>query len=281
MKNGIKKVVPDNLECSTVSKSNGRVPHSIENRRIEKRRVEQTYDGLRYEAGRSHGVDRRAVDARRFSEQTYATEFPRYQKILLAVMTALVLIVAASNSHATESAVAFDTAASVGANPNVIYKTVGADGEVSFNNIGEGVPVALAPSRVISAAERQDQQARQAEIVALADRLASERRARSRHRSELALRANAAAAVDDRQFNDDRFLAGNRFGFFGNVLGNRGFAGNRFGSQFGAGPLRNRFAGNGPVGPVFGNRGSAAPRAGGRKAPVTHSRVLRSRSFGG
>ena len=160
------------------------------------RRVEQRYDSIRYEERLNEGLDRRAVNARRFSEQTYATEFPRYQKILLAVMTGLVLILAASNSHASQDA-------------NTVYQTVGSAGEVSFNNVGDGVPVDLAPPRVISAAQRQDQLARQAEIVALADRLESERRARSLHRAELALRANAssAARANEPEYSDQRFFS--------------------------------------------------------------------------
>lgn len=152
---------------------------------------------------------RQGVNARRFTAQSYAAEFPRYQKLLLLVMTAAMLLVVATNGRTAE--LPGDT----------VFRTVGSHGEVSFNNLGDGTPVALVLSPMVSNDDFESQRLRQAEILELADRLAEERRARSIHRAEVALvrsRANASLGSAPtlgqtvvRQ--PSGFFTGNRFGF--------------------------------------------------------------------
>lgn len=152
-------------------------------------------------------VDRRRRNARRHETLTYGLVFPRHQKILLLAMTAALLLIAASNTRAGE------------ADSLTVFRSVGPDGVVSFNDLGQGEAIALAPTREISAEEQDVQRLRHAQIVDLADRLADERRARSRHRLELALAQaqldNSTAQRVNSANRGQSFFRGNRVGFFG------------------------------------------------------------------
>jgi len=171
--------------------------------------------------GMDQQIDRRqhrqGVNARRFTAQSYAAEFPRYQKLLLLVMTAAMLLAAATSGRTAE--LPGDT----------VFRTVGSNGEVSFNNLGDGAPVDLVRSPQVSSDDREAQRLRQAEILELADRLAQERHARSRHRAEIALVrsrtnsspapivANRGSTIVSQPYG---FFGGNRFGFVNNRRAN-------------------------------------------------------------
>lgn len=258
MKNGIKKVVPGELEA-TVPNSNWGNPHRVDPRNASR-------------SDRLSRNDQHRLSSRRYVPHAYAAEFPRYQKLLLLVLTAAMLLAATSNTAASDLG-------------DTVFRTVGPDGVVSFNDFGDGEAIALAPARDISAEERAVQRERHADILDLAERLAQERRARSRHRTELATAlahqsgfsgvpgvgddTGSARFFGPRFFNAGRFSSSRRF--TNSRFGNRRFPG-RFDQE---GFDRGGFGQGGR----FGNFN--APRAASRSGnSASRANVSRARSFG-
>ncbi len=145
-----------------------------------------------------------------------------------------------------------------------IYRSIGPNGEVSFNNFGDGERITL-DVRAAPGGEPERSAARTDDMLAMAQLLAADRQARATQRNAARTARAAVARANARAAQRTDAYATNRQRFFPGFLPRRGGVLAQPGRR-GAGPYRDGYRFSGPSHRAQPGHQAAAPK---NSSPVT------------